>query len=465
MCRKLCFLMVVVSAKSDTDTAITTSLGPSSRTTNSMGRFQQHQKDLPGAACGQLIDAVPAQLEQHERSSSDYTTTSRRLYSSGLARLKAVDEGNLYTRAREKNGRNLSSTTSRALPQSRHRAMFMPGEDNLSSEEVLALVHRSQYPPSCDRYLVVVDPPSGMGLGWVSTLLLNMLATAMSENRVLIEVPHHALSERAETVAKSARWCDREPYTLQCLYMPWTDCPLPPGPWSAVAKWGRSAAMQRENANKSVVLLRVPDYHSRGNWGGTWRHWIKLPKYAQTLSRFITSPRPWVATAAACYMRECGLEPGQFLTVHLRESAEKQREARSELPQLENYTAATELVLANMTAAATGGSLLVQTANGDLLKRFTTWARKRDLSVCVTNNRRSAVGVAAHDSWGGKNHSAVMDEAAIAAVNGHLASLSGGFISPRSSQWTGFVDRLMGFGPDMSGCSRSMKCARRKEGF
>ena len=94
------------------DTAITTSLGPSSRT-NSMGRFQQHQKDLPGAACGQLIDAVPAQLEQHERSSSDYTTTSRRLYS-GLARLKAVDEGNLYTRAREKNGRNLSSTTSRA---------------------------------------------------------------------------------------------------------------------------------------------------------------------------------------------------------------------------------------------------------------------------------------------------------------------------------------------------------------
>ena len=336
----------------------------------------------------------------------------------------------------------------------------------MSSEEALALVHRSQYPPSCDRYLVLVDPRhAGMGLGWVSTLLVNMLATAMSENRVLIEVPYHALSERAETVAKSARWCDREPYTLQCLYKPWTDCPLPPGPWSAVAKWGSSAATQRANANKSVVLLSVQHYHSRGGWMGTWRSWKKLPKYAQTLARFITSPRPWVATAAACYMRECGLEPGQFLTVHLRESAEKKHEARSNLPQLENYTAATELMLANMTAAATGGGLLVQTANGDLLKRFTAWARKRDLSVCVTNNRRSAVGAVAHDSWGGKNHSAVMDEAAIAAVNGHLASLGGRFISPVSSQWTGFVARLMGLGSDMPGCSRSMVCARRKEGF
>ena len=58
-----------------------------------------------------------------------------------------------------------------------------------------------------------------------------------------------------------------------------------------------------------------------------------------------------------------------------------------------------------------------------------------------------------------------MEEAAIAAVNGHLASLGGRFISPASSQWTGFVARLMGLGSDMPGCSRSMVCARRKEGF
>ena len=450
----LLFLLPLVSprARARDAIAVPDDMGPSSRT-KSMGRHHKHQGDLSGAACGQLVDAVPAQLE-------------------------AVDEGNLYTRAREMNGRNLSSPSG-ALPRSRHRGMFLPRED-MSSEEALALVHRSQYPPSCDRYLVLVDPPSGMGLGWFSTLLVNMLATAMSENRVLIEVPYHALSERAGTVAKSARWCDREPYTLQCLYKPWTDCPLPPGPWSAVAKWGSSAATQRQNANKSVVLLNGGLYgrmtrenEYRGNWMGKWRSWKKLPKYAQTLARFLTSPRPWVATAAACYMRECGLEPGQFLTVHLRESAEKKREvtwshrgrSRSNLPQLENYTAATELMLANMTAAATGGGLLVQTANGDILKRFTAWARKRDLSVCATNNRRSAVGAVAHDSWGGKNHSAVMEEAAIAAVNGHLASLGGRFISPASSQWTGFVARLMGLGSDMPGCSRSMVCARRKEGF
>jgi hypothetical protein len=44
----------------------------------------------------------------------------------------------------------------------------------------------------------------------------------MIERRVLIEVPYHALSEHAEPKVKSARWCDREPYSLQCLYKPWT---------------------------------------------------------------------------------------------------------------------------------------------------------------------------------------------------------------------------------------------------
>jgi hypothetical protein len=405
-----------------------------------------HQKDhQPGEACGQLIDAAPAQLE-------------------------AVNEENLHARARETYGRKVSDPSG-ALPPSRVRRMFLPRKD-MSSDEALALVRLSQNPPSCDRFLVMVDPPSGMGLGWASTLLVSMLATAMIERRVLIEVPYHALSEHAETKVKSARWCDREPYSLQCLYKPWTDCPLPSGPWSAgvsaeakVAKWGSREVVQRENANKSVVLLSLQDYHYRGNWQGTWPHWARLPRYAQTLARFITSPRPWVAAAAACYMRECGLEPGQFLTVHLRESAEKTREqrGRNTLPKLANYTAATELVLANMTAASSG--VLVQTANGDLLKRFTQWARDRGIPVCVTNNRRSAVGVVAHDSWGGNNSSAVMEEAAIAAVNGHLGSLSGTFISPRSSQWTGFVSRLMGFGLNVPGCSNALLCSRRKEGF
>ena len=84
------FLLPLVSprARARDAIAVPDDMGPSSRT-KSMGRHQKHQGDLSGAACGQLVDAVPAQLE-------------------------AVDEGNLYTRAREKNGRNLSSTTSRA---------------------------------------------------------------------------------------------------------------------------------------------------------------------------------------------------------------------------------------------------------------------------------------------------------------------------------------------------------------
>ena len=60
-----------------------------------------------------------------------------------------------------------------------------------------------------------------------------------------------------------------------------------------------------------------------------------------------------------------------------------------------------------------------------VLKRFTEWARTLDLPICVTNNRRSVVGAVAHDSWGGRDRSAITAEAAIAAVNGHLVSLGG----------------------------------------
>ena len=65
-------------------------------------------------------------------------------------------------------------------------------------------------------------------MGFTAKLWSVALLVAMKDNRVLVEV--RMVKQGNETRPdgfERPRWCDRPPYTLQCLYQPWTHCTEP----------------------------------------------------------------------------------------------------------------------------------------------------------------------------------------------------------------------------------------------
>ena len=116
------------------------------------------------------------------------------------------------------------------LAKSTNLFMYLPTiSTEADADAARAVLRANQYPAdrsACERALLVYDDALGTGLGYTSRLMLIALLVAVKERRVLMLAPH-----------KTNRWCSRAPYTLNCVYEPWTHCPLPANT-SAAKKWG-----------------------------------------------------------------------------------------------------------------------------------------------------------------------------------------------------------------------------------
>ena len=102
-----------------------------------------------------------------------------------------------------------------------HQYLFIPTSKR--NDGWLPLLHASQHPVKCSRYLLIEDDLSRTGVGFTGRLLASALLYAVRHGRVLLESP----VRNKITGEPAGRWCDRHPYTLQCVYEPWSHCVLP----------------------------------------------------------------------------------------------------------------------------------------------------------------------------------------------------------------------------------------------
>ena len=329
----------------------------------------------------------------------------------------------------------------RALRHS-HRWQFSP--INTTNDGWAAAIRASQF-GNCSRLLLVEDDLVKAGLGFTAKIWTAALLVAMRDNRVLMEVrmvrPNatvevkHNLTMVRQHPFERPRWCDREPYTLQCLYMPWTHCQLPPADATVIRPGGRPLKVNKWPHNEPYVITGLGRIHRQGIfWHGA--------KSAATreAGRFLFRPRPWITAAADCVMREAGLEPRGFINVHIRHSVEKQAEGARlgvSLPGLDAYES---LGLALSKDAGTR-KLFVQTASPVALLRAISFSAQHQFHLFYTNNSRSE-----NDAWGGWKGGSEMEQAAVAAINAHIGSKALVTVSPELSLWTNFL--LFSFGED-----------------
>ena len=184
-----------------------------------------------------------------------------------------------------------------------------------------AEIFASQHPMACRRFLLLEDDMVGSGLGMDARLMGNALLIAMAHRRVMLRVPGRAQPYKFFK-GGGGRWCDRPPYTLDCLWEPLSHCDPPPASASESTPkvrypWGMW--------DDRFDVVRVPLSwlkRSIGLWHGIHTH-----ANAAAL-KFLFRPRPWVVRIADCVMAEAGLHPRRFVSVFLRHSPEKEAELR-----------------------------------------------------------------------------------------------------------------------------------------
>ena len=344
------------------------------------------------------------------------------------------------------------------------RGIFIPEVDFLTEEDALAVLGDTQFPQECSsettRFLLV-SISEKIGLGYNMKLLAYLLATAIAENRVLLEV-----------AAGVPRWCERPPFTLQCYYKRWTSCSTPTHPEGGRVAWHSPRTRRYNSSLERIVYVNTHGFHASGTFYGLSSSWRARPVWDAAVTRFLASPRTWVRAEADQYVLRCGLVPGRFLTVHYRDSPQKVKErGRFSLPNAAEYAAAAARLMKTGRLAPDMG-IFLQTANPDGLVSFAeAWAQLREAAdpevdpgpLCFTHNRRTV-----NDSWGGHDgHSNITEEGAVGALNAHLSTLGGGLISPTASMWTNFLAELqppLSFLTDTHACNKSSQlwCATRR---
>ena len=335
----------------------------------------------------------------------------------------------------------LSSKSAAVRYKHAHAYLFLPALP-LPDDAWMNVIQASQFRSdiNCNRYLLVKDDLTNSGLGWTARFWSVALLLAARASRVLMEVP---LSDDG----RGARWCTRPPFTLQCIYQRWTNCPMPNmsdavifedvcgGDRTCTLSGGRRGSFAHTRTlalNLSTILLRNP-------W---WEHAALAPGGNDVIGmahRFLFgAPRQWVHDLASCTMRGAGLQSGSFQSVHIRLSPEKAREVAKSgraMPPVEHYAH-----VARALAQHSGlSSVFVQTANPDALHNFSERCRA-SLNISFTENPRSL-----SDAWGGwvTDQHTVSMQAATAAVNAQIARQAAAFLSPSISIWTTFLSYLM----------------------
>lgn len=347
-----------------------------------------------------------------------------------------------------------------------HRWQFSP--KNISRDGWAAAIQASQF-GNCSRLLLVEDDLTKAGLGFTAKIWQAALLVAMRDNRVLIEVrmvkqnrnaspgEDPVLARKRDGYFERPRWCDREPFTLQCLYRPWTHCPLPPPTANLVRPGGRPLKTSKWPHDEPYVITGLGRIHRQGAfWHGA------RSSATREAGRWLFRPRPWVEAAADCVMRGAGLAVRGFVSLHIRHSVEKQAEGQRlgvQLPSLEAYGALSKSLADDLGTR----KVFVQTASPLALERIAAVCREHRLELSYTNNSRSE-----NDAWGGWNAGAEMEQAAVAAVNAHVGAQALVSVSPTLSLWTNFL--YLSFGPDgqlpakTSLCCDEAKCKSMRGG-
>ena len=282
---------------------------------------------------------------------------------------------------------------------------------NTTAETVRAGVRASQQPATCRRYMLLQDD-SKAGLGYDGHLIALVLSLAMRENRVLLEIEH-----------PNRHWCARPPYTLQCLYEPWTHCPMPDLKLAVPHSLGHTDSAD-------IVTIGTEAFYQSNMWYGTG-NMLANSVTLHALEAHLFRPRPWVVEMAGCYLDECGVGFGEYISVHVRESPEKAKEV-GQLPTFDEYVDAT---LQELRRHRDLRVVQLQTANPQSLNRFVEIARQKAFRVCFTDNRREV------DETNKFSTSSV--DAPALSTNALLAANAAAFISPVDSAWTPFVQALM----------------------
>ena len=285
-------------------------------------------------------------------------------------------------------------------------------------------IHASQHPARCTRFLLVEDDMRGSGFGFDAKFLSILLLIAVRQHRVMLHIPAigtQPYRHWSNTTRLSGRWCDRPPWTYDCMWKPLSHCVAPPNRSADVVPRGRFPWATWDPA-ADVVRTRI-------SWAyGSKQLWQHTRTYAGlSATRYIFRPRSWVKHLAECVMASKGLVPRQYLSVFLRISPEKAKERGGPLPPVATYTNLTKAL-----ASAFGVTRVhVQTANPDSIREYAAMARAMGVEVAYTDNERSV-----RDTEGGRMQRVAMTHGVVAAVNLHLASQAAISIGLTSSMWT-----------------------------
>jgi len=262
------------------------------------------------------------------------------------------------------------------------------------------------------------------GFGMDGKLMAIALLMAVGQRRVLLHVPGRDHIYKHFPNRTSGRWCDRPPYTLDCMWKPLSHCDPPDPARGEKSPDRRFPYGQWPADSEDVVRITVHWIHKSATV------WQRAPYHAKAAAmRFLFRPRPWVRRLSECIMNANNLKPRQFFSVFLRISPEKEKELKKRLPPVEAY-AQLALQLGKQTHLPLRGVLL-QSANPESIRQFSDVARSGGLPVAYTDNPRSE-----HDTEGGRFQSLAMWHGVVAAVNLDISSRGALFIGMGFSMWT-----------------------------
>ncbi|KAL3899316.1 MAG: hypothetical protein SGPRY_012662, partial [Prymnesium sp.] len=326
--------------------------------------------------------------------------------------------------------RNLSS-----LKHS-HRFHFAPV--NRSLDDWYGAMYASQFRRNCSRLLLVDDDMNMSGLGFTAKIWGFALLLAVRDDRVLIE--GSALQNRS-------RWCDRAPFSFQCLYEPWTHCARPPRGTPEAVPGGRPMMLSKWPRRAAVVHTTLGRIHRQGR---IWYYSQRSPVPAAI--KFLFRPRAWVKAIGNCMLRNAGLDQGKFISIHIRHSVEKMNEGHKLHYQLPQFLAYHNLAKALLSGVGTR-DVFLQTSSLIALQDFANFSRRHNVSVHYTDNPRSE-----HDTWGGWMTGSEMLQALVGAVNAYVSTHASVIASPGTSQWTAFLKALIQRTDTLNGTAVVVRC-------
>lgn len=333
--------------------------------------------------------------------------------------------------------------------------LFAPSNTSADDDGWYAAMHRSQFPSDCTKaqYLLVEDDMSHWGFGATASVLSAALSFAVAERRILLERPVRANwqlnatrgASRHAAPSRGPRWCDRPPFTLQCVYRRWSHCEpsahdeasaVRPQ-WPAGIKWATSL-MAYDASTKGARAVLIKLSWIMATFFQSRKVAFRASPHTWGSYRLLFQPRQWVERVGNCILAQAGLAERGFLSVHIRDSVEKKDELRSgggfaKMPTIQAYMDVTESLARRLQLS----SVFVQTASPSSLHAFDELAHTAGLTVNFTNNSRSE-----HDSWGGWKSGQEMEGLMVGVVNAYIASRADVIVSPSISAWTKFLEHV-----------------------